>query len=245
VSDLTNCEEVGTRFAGGASGTTAFNPALSDIVIEVFERCGIRAISLEPEHWQSARRSMNFVQSRWSNRGINLWKVDLVSMPLMQGQIDVPVDANVINVLDVYRSVTFGNETIDTILYPIDRSDYAGTPNKAQQGPPSSFWFQRTQTPLLKLWPAVDGAGPYILNFYVFRQMQDAIPAMGLQADAVQRFFEAYVGEVASHVAMKWAPERATPLAAYAVAVYKEANMEDHEKVSTFMIPDLSGYFRP
>ena len=243
MSDSTSCEGVGLRFGGGTSGTMLFNPALSDIIIEVFERCQKRAVELEPEHWQSARRSMNLVQSRWSNRGINLWKVELVSVPLVQGQIDVPVDPTVINVLDVYRSVTWGGQATDIILYPIDRSNYAGIPNKTQEGAPTSFWFERTQTPNMKLWPAVDANGPYVLNYYVWRQMQDAVPSMGLTADLVERFFEAYIAEVAAHVSIKWAPDRMTVLAAYATAAFTEAQQEDHERVPTFISPDLMGYY--
>jgi hypothetical protein len=238
---------VGIPFGNGASGTTTFNPPLSDIVIEVFERCQKRAIELEPEHWQSCRRSMNLVQSRWSNRGINLWKVDLVSTSLIQGQIDVPVDANVINVLDTYRSAPANTEApgviTDTVLYPIDRSNYASIPNKETQGPPTSFWFERTQAPNMKLWPAVDGNGPYTLNYYVFRQMQDAIPQMGMTGDLVQRFYEAYIAEVAAHVALKWQPSQVATLAGYAMAVFKEAQGEDHEHVPTIIVPDFSGYF--
>jgi hypothetical protein len=238
---------VGIPFGNGASGATSFNPPLSDIVIEVFERCQKRAIELEPEHWQSCRRSMNLVQSRWSNRGIALFKVELVSVPLVQGQIDVPVDPSVISVLDVYRSAPASTEApgviTDIVLYPIDRSNYASIPNKETQGPPTSFWYERLQQPNLKLWPAVDGNGPYTLNYYVFRQMQDAIPAMGMTADLVQRFYEAYIAEVAAHVALKWQPSQVQVLSAYAMAVYKEAQGEDHERVTTVISPDLSGYF--
>jgi hypothetical protein len=243
MSETVSCEGVGTQLGPGTSGTSSFDPPLSDIMIEVFERCQIRATELEPEHWQSCRRSMNLVQSRWSNRGINLWKVELVTTPLVQGQIDVPVDPNVINVLDVYRTITFGPLSTDTVLYPIDRSNYAAVPNKMTQGPPSSFWFARTQTPSMKLWPAVDGEGPYTLNYYVWRQMADAFASMGQTADLVQRFYEAYIAEVASHVSIKWQPARTQALTTYAVGAFSEAQQEDHEKVSTNMAPDLAGYF--
>jgi hypothetical protein len=129
------------------------------------------------------------------------------------------------------------------VLYPIDRSNYASIPNKDTQGPPTSFWFERTQAPTMKLWPAVDGNGPYTLNYYVFSQFQDAVPSMGLTGDLVQRFYEAYVAEVAAHVALKWAPERVPILAPYATACWKEASDEDHEKVPTVITPDLSGYY--
>lgn len=248
MSGAVNCDgaQVGERnFTPGQIGTTtAFNPALSDILIEMFERCQIRAVELQTEHFQSARRSLNLVQSRWSNRGINLWKVQLYSVPLTHGQIDVPIDPSVINVLDVYRTTQdqSGFPT-DIILYPLDRSGYAAIPNKTQQGPPTSFWFQRLQSPNMKLWPAVDAQGPYTLNYYTWRQMADAIPQLGLTGDMVERFYEAYVAECAAHIAMKWAPDRMQVLATYAVAAYTEAQMEDHEKIETHIVPDFSSYY--
>jgi hypothetical protein len=129
------------------------------------------------------------------------------------------------------------------VLYPIDRSNYTAIPNKTTEGPPTSFWYERLQSPNLKLWPAVDGGGPYTLNYYVFRQFRDAIPSMGITADLVNRFIEAYVAEVAAHVALKWAPERVPVLAMYATACFRESQLDDVERVSTFMVPDFSGYF--
>lgn len=88
--------------SGATSGTTSWTPALADILIECYERVGVRAGALAQEHYTSGRRSMNLVNSRWSNRGINLWKVALTSVLMPQGQIVYPVATNVLNVLDTY-----------------------------------------------------------------------------------------------------------------------------------------------
>lgn len=85
-----------------SSGTYNFDPTLADLVIDAYERCGIMSEPLTVAHMQSARRSMNLVNSMWANRGVNLWKVELVQVLMSQGQQSYAVDPDVVNVLDVY-----------------------------------------------------------------------------------------------------------------------------------------------
>ena len=87
---------------GKTSGTYLFNPATSDLVLEAFDRCGIRPTSLSREQLRSAYRSCNLALSTWSNRGVNLWEVDLLSIPLTQGQISYGLPTNTAQVWDVY-----------------------------------------------------------------------------------------------------------------------------------------------
>lgn len=87
---------------GQTTGTYAFNPATADLVIEAFDRCGIRPTSLSREQLRSAYRSCNFALSTWANRGVNLWEVDLLSIPLIQGQVFYGLPTNTAQVWDVY-----------------------------------------------------------------------------------------------------------------------------------------------
>lgn len=87
---------------GNSSGTYGFNPSVADLLIESFERCGIRSSVLTPEHMYSARMSANLLLSSWANRGVNLWKVTLQSVPLVQGVATYSVPKNTIMMLDAY-----------------------------------------------------------------------------------------------------------------------------------------------
>ncbi len=143
------------------------------------------------------------------------------------------------------QGFTQNSDPTDLLLYPLSRNDYAAVPDKLQQGRPTSFWYDRTVPGQIYVWPVPDASGPYELRYYVWRQMQDAQPANGQQADLPQRFYEAYCADVAAHLAMKWAPpERALALAAYAKGTFSEAQEEDREKVSSYFVPDASAYFR-
>lgn len=85
----------------GTTGTYNFNPALSEIAIDAFERCGIAVPSLTDQtgRIQSARRSMNFIQASWANRGVNLFTVQEIAQFMPQGVIQYFDDASCINIL--------------------------------------------------------------------------------------------------------------------------------------------------
>src|ERR1700744_143551 len=84
------------------SGTYGFSLSNADFALEVLERVDIRGSAITSDHMISMRRSVNLVQSRWANRGVNLWEVDLVSVPLVQGQTLYNIPANTVMMLDVY-----------------------------------------------------------------------------------------------------------------------------------------------
>lgn len=398
------------------SNTASWAPALSDIVLDAFERIGMRGPQLTQIHYASARRSLNYIQSAWSNRGINLWKLDFFQMPMPPGQVEYPVPTCVIDIkidgiflrqfnlgqpqsMPVSVSTTAGSnvvtvnvpgtaptagymvnfmvpisvggivlsgqyvvysvpnanqftiqvplapsqtvtqggvvpvystqansstvtvffpnhgmlpgqtwliqtplniaglvlqgpytvtsvvdantftiaastvagssdqlpqnngqaliayqiaisdytqssDPVDLILFPLSSDDYAAIPQKLNQGRPTSYWFDRKFPGVIRVWPVPDDNGPYMLCYYAMTQMQNANPVNGLGADVPFRWLEAYTAELAAHLAIKFAPERAEKLMAYAKMMYSEAQAEDREKVSTFVVPDLSGYYR-
>lgn len=84
------------------SGTYAYAPRLIDIALEAFDRCGIRAAELTPDHWISMRRTMNLVFASWSNRGVNLWLVDTQTVNLSQGVSEYAVPTDTVNVEEAF-----------------------------------------------------------------------------------------------------------------------------------------------
>lgn len=72
------------------------------VVTEAFARCGIHPTALTREHFFSATRSLNLALSAWSNRGVNLWQVDLQSIPLSQGVPVYNLPSTTVNILDAY-----------------------------------------------------------------------------------------------------------------------------------------------
>lgn len=85
-----------------SSGTYNFELSNSDIILESFDRCEMRPASLTGEHMVSAKRSLNLELQRWSNLGVNLWEMDLLTVDLQQGVITYTLPENTVSLLDVY-----------------------------------------------------------------------------------------------------------------------------------------------
>ena len=84
------------------SGVTAFNPSLTDLTLEAFSRILLRSTSITQEHMFQARMSANLLFSKWSNRQVNLFKVQLLSFALVPGVASYTLPTNIIAMLDVY-----------------------------------------------------------------------------------------------------------------------------------------------
>jgi hypothetical protein len=223
------------------SGTYAFNPSLGEIVLYAYQNIGIRPTSVLQEHMESARMAANMMLARFSNQGVNLWAVDLVTVPLIQGQATYAVDGNTIMILDAYTTTDSG---IDRVIMPISRTEYASYPNKTQQGFPTSYWFDRLVSPTITLWPVPDGSSATILKYYRVRQIQDANLQNGENAEIPYRWLEAFADGLAYRLARIWAPQMAQMLKGQADESYQIAAVQDVETVPTYISPMLGGYFR-
>ncbi len=395
------------------SGTTNFSLAVPDLVLEAFDRIQIRSPEITLDHLISARRSLGLVfQSKWSNRGVNLWKVQLSSIPLIQGTSIYTLPASTVMILDAYVetygmntavsitpaftttststtvtitqantgvavgnyiqvvvpvaiggivvsgfyqvvsvpttstytitaasaatsgvsggtvpsftttsasttvtvvlanhgllagqafniqvSTTVGGITLsgsytvatvtnsstftitapyaagyaqtvsensgqtqistqdvtasptDRVLYPISRTDYSNLPDKVTQGPPTTYWFDRTSTPTVTLWQPPDANGPYNFFYYAQVQIQDANILGGQSLDMPPRFYEAAAADLTAALAWKFPPNPASGMTIEkyemaAKAAWAEAAAEDRERVSMNLTPDFSDYFR-
>lgn len=222
------------------SGTYDFNPALGELVLHAFNMAGLRNTSLVQEHFQSARMATNMMLAGWSNRGVNLWAVDLVTTTLVAGTATYAVDPSIMVVLDAY--ITTG--TTDRIILPISRTEYASYPNKTQQGYPTVFWFNRLLSPTITLWPTPDGVNGTSLKYYRVRQIQDAALTNGQTVDVPQEWLEAFVNGLAFRLAAIWNPAVAIGLKTLADEAYTIAAEQNIETAQQYITPMLGGYFR-
>lgn len=227
------------------SGTYTFNPSLGELVIYAFNLCGLRGTSVLQEHMQSARMASNMLLSRWANQGVNLWKVDLVTVALVTGQATYTVDANTVVMLDAYVTNDQTGENIDRIIMPVSRTEYASYPNKEQQGFPTVFWFDRLLSPTVTLWPVpnVDN-GPSTLNYYRVTQIQDSNLSSGQTVDIPYLWMEAFAYGLATRLSQIWAPDKLALLKPFADEAYAIAAEQNIETAQQYISPMISGYFR-
>lgn len=141
-------------------------------------------------------------------------------------------------------------DPIDRILTPISRSDYAAIPDKGQQAPPTVYYFDRQSVqPTVTLWQVPDGNGPYQFIAYTLAQLQDAYPLASQSPDVPYRFLEALAADLALALARKYPPAPQSgitiaDLGTAAAEAWEEAAQEDRERVSMYLVPDLSSYYR-
>lgn len=226
------------------SGTYAYNPSLGEITLYAFNLCGIRNTALLQEHMESARMSANMLLGRWSSQGVNLWCVDLESIPLVQGTATYSVPSNTVVMLDAYVVQNTGGAAINRLILPISRSEYASYPNPTQQGFPTTYWFDRLLSPTVTLWPVPDG-GETSFNYYRVRQIQDSEFTNGQQVEIPYYFMEAFAFGLAQRLAMIWAPDKVAMLKPLADESYDIASRQNVETAQQYISPMVSSYFRP
>ena len=228
-----------------SSGTYLYSPSIGEVVLYSFNLCQIRSTSLAQEHLNSARQAMNMMLSRWSNMGVNLWKVDTETITLQAGVSTYSVPSDTVMILDMYSRTPSGTTNTDRIMMPISRTEYASYPNKLQQGFPTVFWFDRLISPTVTIWPVPDGSGsPTTITYYRVTQVQDANLPGGETIDVPYRWLDAFANGLAYYLARIWQPQLVGQLKQEADEAYMIAANQDTENVSVFISPQIQGYFR-
>ena len=227
------------------SGTYNFNPGLGEITLYAYNLIGIRNTAVLQEHMEAARMASNMLCARWSNQGVNLWAVDLVTVPLVTDVATYPVDGNTVTMLDAYVQNDDSGANIDRLILPISRTEYASYPNKEQQGFPTVFWFDRLLSPSVTLWPVPNtDNGPQYLKYYRVTQIQDSGLQNGQTVDIPYLWLEAFAYGLALRLAQIWNPQAMAMIKPMADESYQIAADQNIEQAATYISPMVSGYFR-
>jgi len=227
------------------SGTYTYNPSLGELTLFAYNLAGVRNTALLTEHMEAARMAANLMLANWSNRGVNLWAVDLVTVPLVAGQSTYNVDGDTVVMLDAYMVIDDGNaDPIDRIILPISRTEYASYPNKEQQGFTTIFWFDRLIAPTVTLWPVPDGTSAQYLKYYRVRRIQDSNLQGGQTVEVPYLWLDAFAYGLASRLAQIWNPPLIQMLKPLADEAYQIAADQNVETAQQYISPMISGYFR-
>jgi hypothetical protein len=236
------------------SGTYTFNPGLGELTLYAYNLIGIRNTALLQEHMEAARMASNMLCSRWSNMGVNLWAVDLVTTALVTDQATYAVDGNTVMILDAYVQNDDSGANIDRIIMPVSRTEYASYPNKEQQGFPTVYWFDRlisssrstgSAGPSITLWPVPNtDNGPQSLKYYRVRQIQDSALSNGQTVEIPYLWLEAFAYGLAMRLAQIWNPAAVAMIKPMADEAYQIAASQNIETAQQYISPMISGYFR-
>lgn len=205
--------------------------------------CGIRPTALLQEHMESARMAANFVLGDWANKGVNLWKVESVTVPFVQGTNSYSVSPNLVEILDLYMTIGSGSSSTNRYLLPVGRTEWVSYPNPQQQAVPTVYWHYRTLSPTINFYPTPDG-NEVSFTYYAVQQIQDAALTNGQIADIPYLWLNAFAKALAAELAVLWAPDKAPGLYTLAQQSWQAAALTGTEMANMFIVPQLSGYYR-
>jgi hypothetical protein len=188
----------------------------------------------------------NMVLANWSNKGVNLWTVDLQTVPLVAGQKTYSVPQNTVVMLDAYITIdNGGGQPIDRLILPISRTEYSSYPNKEQQGFPTVYWQDRLINGNVTLWPVPDGQSAQYLKYYRAVQLQDSEFTGGQTIEIPYLWLDAFADALSYRLARVWNPPMAPALKLVADESYNVADNQNVETAQQYISPQIYGYYRP
>tara|TARA_R100000664_G_C2751002_1_gene138319 strand:- start:356 stop:1027 length:672 start_codon:yes stop_codon:yes gene_type:complete len=217
------------------SGSTDFEPNVTEFVEEAYERCGLELRT--GYDLKTARRSINLLLAEWANRGLNQWTIDQDTQTVTQGTTEYTLNANVIDILDLVVRRTINNTQTDIQLNRIGRSEYLNIPNKETQSRPSQYFLDKSIIPVIKIWPAPENSTD-VLVFNKIIRMDDADKAKNTM-DMPFRFYPCFVAGLAYYLSLKKAPQLTPQLKAIYEEEFRRAADQDEDRASFKIRPRI------
>mgnify|MGYP003124279951 FL=1 len=221
------------------SGSTNFEPNITEFIEEAYERCGIELRT--GYDLKSAIRSANLMLAEWANRGLNQWTIETGTQTVTEGTASYNLGTNVIDILDVVVRRTDGSKTTDINMDRISRSEYFNIPNKATKSRPSQFFLDKQNNPTLFLYPAPENSTD-IIRFSKLTRMDDADNARNTM-DIPFRFFPCFAAGLAYYISIKKAPQRTAELKAIYEEEFRRAADQDEDRASFKIRPFSRGAY--
>lgn len=231
------------------SGTTIFNPDLSEIFEEAFERLGTDKNGMPFElrtgyDYRTARRSLNLLVAEWANRGINLWTIDSGEIPMVANQATYNLPSDTVDIIEqVIRQYPDSQNQTDITINRISVATYSTIPNKLTTGRPIQVYVDRqSPTPTITVWPLPQTSDTYTFVYWRLRRMDDAGSPATNTMDVPFRFYEALIAGLAYRLSVKKNPEMANMLKQMADEAFDLAAAEDRDRAPIRMVPRYMDY---
>jgi len=216
------------------SGSTNFELDVVEYIEEAFERCGLEVKT--GYDLKTAKRSLNLLFADWANRGLNQWTITQRTQTVTQGDADITLGADVIDVL----SMVVRRDSTDISMERVSRDEYLSIPNKSTQARPTQFFIDRQITPVLKIWPAPENSTD-ILVYDALTRIDDA-DTFTNTVEVPFRFYPCLAAGLAYYLAIKKSPDRIQLLKAIYDEEFERAMTEDRDRASFNVSPNLRYY---
>jgi len=243
------------------AATYTFNPDLSEMMEEAFERAGIEFNNAA--HIKSARRSLNLIALKWQNKGLNLWTIEeksITAATIVAGTATYDIDIDTIGILDAIIRTNAGDTSLqsDLTLTRMSSSLYATIANKLTSGRPVQYWFHRKGikggtsggadvNPTITFWPIPETSSKYTFVYWRMRRISDTGGPLTNTMDVPDRFIPALISALAYALACKLPGQEfkmplLDKLEREADKDWQDAADEDRVKVDFKAFPDLTAY---
>ena len=220
------------------SGSTDFEPNVTEFIEEAFERCGTELRT--GYDLKTARRSINIMLAEWANRGLNQWTIEQTTQTVTEGTSTYTLNSNVIDILDMVSRRTVNNNQTDLSMTRLSRSEYINIPNKTTKARSTQFFLDKQSIPVINVWPTPENSTD-VLKFDVLTRIDDA-DAVTNTVDVPFRFFPCLASGLAYYLSIKKAPDRVQMLKAMYDEEFLRAMEEDRDRASFTISPNLSFY---
>jgi|TARA_R100000664_G_C2732963_1_gene123122 hypothetical protein len=219
------------------SGSTDFEPNVTEFIEEAFERCGVELRT--GYDLRTAKRSVNLMLAEWANRGLNQWTIEQATQTVTEGTTTYTLSNNVIDILDVVCRRTVNDTQTDINMSRLSRSEYINIPNKTTKARPNQYFLDKQISPVLNIWPAPENSTD-VLVFNKLVRMDDADNAKNTM-DMPFRFYPCFTAGLAYYISMKKAPEKTQLLKQIYEEEFLRAESQDEDRASFRIRPYLRG----
>jgi hypothetical protein len=219
------------------SGSTDFEPNVTEFIEEAFERCGTELRT--GYDLKTARRSINIMLAEWANRGLNQWTIEQTTQTVTEGTSTYTLNSNVIDILDMVSRRTVNNNQTDLSMTRLSRSEYINIPNKTTKARPTQFFLDKQNAPVINVWPTPENSTD-VLVFNKLVRMDDADTATDTM-DMPFRFYPCFSAGLAYYISMKRAPEKTPLLKQVYEEEFSRAQSQDEDRASFKIRPYLRG----
>ena len=220
------------------SGSTNFEPDITEFVEEAYDRCGLELRT--GYDLKTAIRSANLMLAEWANRGLNQWTIETGTQTVTEGTHSYTLGTNVIDVLDVTIRRTVSGTTTDVRLDKLSRSEFFNIPNKATKSKPSQYFLDKQNNPTLFIYPTPENSTD-IIRFNKLTRMDDVDDAKNTM-DMPFRFFPCFVAGLAYYISIKKNPQLTAQLKSIYEEEFRRAADQDEDRASFRVRPSIRNY---
>ena len=199
------------------SGTYLWNPDLSRVVDEAYERVLIDPASLEYRHILSARRSISYMLVSWATKGYTEFKIEQRQQALTQGTDSYTLSGEVIDIVDM----ALRRDGVDTPVEIMTRSEYLDLPEKTFEGRPDRYFADKQRDEIvITVWTVPENSTDILIYDCLIRYEDHGKASQ--TADIPYYMREAFAAGLAARLAEKYAPQLEDKLIAKASLALKD-----------------------